>query len=102
MTSITTTDTTSLDDARWRAMSDRTLGELDPFVIAVRTTYIFCRVGCPARTPHRENVRFLDTIDDAREAGFRACKRCHPDAGDLSPWRSRGQIRDDARGTRSA
>lgn len=102
MTSITTTDTTSLDDARWRAMSEGTFGELDPFVVAVRTTGIFCRVSCPARSPHRENVRFLDTIDDAREAGFRACKRCHPDAGDLSPWRSRREIGDGARGTLSA
>lgn len=88
---------TSLDSARWHAMSDRALGELEPFVIAVQTTGIFCRVGCPARTPHRHNVRFFDTIDDARAAGFRACKRCHPDAGDLSPWRSRRQIREDAR-----
>lgn len=91
----------TMDDARWRAMSEGTLGELDPFVIAVRTTGIFCRVGCPARTPHRKHVRFLNTIDDARDAGFRACKRCHPDAGDLSPWRSLRQIRDDLHGTLS-
>lgn len=83
-------------------MANRTLGELDPFVIAVRTTGIFCRVGCPARTPHRKNFRFFNTVDDAREAGFRAGKRCHPGAGDLSPWRSRGQIRNDACGTLSA
>lgn len=102
---------TALDNARWRAMTARTLGELAPFVIAVRTTGIYCRVGCPARTPHRENVRFFDATADAQEAGFRACKRCHPDAGDLSPWRSpqrrvgqrteqlvnAGQIRENAR-----
>lgn len=96
-----TTPLTALDTARWHAMTDRTLGDLDPFVIAVRTTGIFCRVGCPARSPHRENVQFFDAIDDARDAGFRACKRCHPDAGDLSPWRSQqqrtGQFRDEAR-----
>lgn len=111
MTPTATPDATSeptfLDDARWRAIADRALGELDPFVIAVRTTGIFCRVGCPARSPHRENVRFFDTIIDARDAGFRACKRCHPDAGDLSPWRPRqqgtgqlvntGRTRDDVR-----
>lgn len=83
-------------------MSDRVLGELDPFVVAIRTTGIFCRVGCPARTPHRQNVLFLDTIAGAREAGFRACKRCRPDAGDLSLWRAQrqpvntGKIREEA------
>lgn len=82
----------SLDEARWRAMLNRTLGAIDPFVIAVRTTGIFCRVGCPARTPHRQNVRFFDSPAEARDAGFRACKRCQPDAGDLSPWRSRKQL----------
>jgi len=89
--------TTSLESAHWHAMTDRALGDLDPFVIAVRTTGIFCRIGCPARTPHRHNVRFFDTIDEASGAGFRACKRCHPDAGDLSPWRSQRWIRDDRR-----
>lgn len=97
-----TAEATSLDDARWRAMADKALNGLDPFVIAVRTTGIFCRLGCPARTPHRRNVQFFDAIDDAREAGFRACKRCHPDNGVLSPWRSLRQIRDDSRDTLTA
>lgn len=79
----------TLNDARWNAMASKRLDGLEPFVIAVRTTGIFCRVGCPARTPHRHNVMFLDSIGQAEEAGFRACKRCHPDAGDLSPWRSK-------------
>lgn len=108
---LTTTLEATLDEARWRAMADKALGALDPFVIAVRTTGIFCRVGCPARTPHRHNVRFFETTDAARDAGFRACKRCHPDDGDLWPWRSQREIRVaratraarvDARGTRSA
>ncbi len=77
----------SLDTARWKAMTLKQIDELDPFVIAVTTTGIFCRVGCPARTPHRHNVRFLDSVGQAYEQGFRACKRCYPDAGDLSPWR---------------
>lgn len=88
------TDRTSpaLDDARWNAMTLKRLDGLDPFVIAVRTTGIYCRVGCPARAPHRENVLFLDSTGQARERGFRACKRCRPDAGNLSPWRA-GQIK---------
>jgi AraC family transcriptional regulator of adaptative response / DNA-3-methyladenine glycosylase II len=54
-------------------------------ICAVKTTGIYCRPSCPAR-PKRENVRFFTTTAAAREAGFRACKRCHPDAApDPSP-----------------
>lgn len=81
-----TQEVPALDDARWNAMTRKRLGGLDPFVIAVRTTGIYCRVGCPARAPHRANVMFMDSIGQAQEAGFRACKRCHPDDGDLAPW----------------
>ncbi len=78
-----------LDDVRWNAMTLKQLDGIDPFVIAVRTTGIYCRVGCPARTPHRHNVTFMDSVGQAQEAGFRACKRCHPDESDLSPWQPR-------------
>ncbi|MDQ3541729.1 MAG: hypothetical protein M3440_13695 [Chloroflexota bacterium] len=54
MTSITTTDTTSLDNARWRAMSEGMLGELDPFVIAVQTTGIFAGSAVPPGPASRE------------------------------------------------
>jgi AraC family transcriptional regulator, regulatory protein of adaptative response / methylated-DNA-[protein]-cysteine methyltransferase len=47
--------------------------------VGVVTTGIYCRSGCPARTPKPENVRFFASARLAREAGFRACKRCHPD-----------------------
>ena len=67
------------DDARWQAMLDRDTGSTGPFVIAVATTGIYCRVGCPARRPLRKNVAFFDTVEDARSAGYRACRRCHPD-----------------------
>jgi AraC family transcriptional regulator of adaptative response/methylated-DNA-[protein]-cysteine methyltransferase len=67
------------DDARWQAMIDRDTGSTGPFVIAVASTGIYCRVGCPARRPLRRNVRFYATVDDARADGYRACKRCHPD-----------------------
>jgi len=82
----------ALDDQRWSAMIAKSFGavgataRIDPFVIAVRTTGIYCRVGCPARTPYRQNVQFFDTTAQAADAGFRACKRCHPDEGDLAPW----------------
>jgi len=48
------------------------------FYMAVTSTGIFCRPGCPARTPRRENCRFYADAKDAIAAGFRPCKRCHP------------------------
>ena len=45
----------------------------------VTTTGIFCRFGCPSRTPRPENVVFFDAVDHAVERGFRSCKRCRPD-----------------------
>ncbi len=67
------------DDARWRSMTTRDTSDTGPFVIAVSSTGIYCRVGCPARQPLRKNVLFFASVEDARSAGFRACKRCHPD-----------------------
>ena len=58
----------TLDDRRWNAMTLKQLDGIDPFVIAVRTTGIYCRVGCPARTPHRHNVTFMDSVGQAQEA----------------------------------
>jgi AraC family transcriptional regulator of adaptative response/methylated-DNA-[protein]-cysteine methyltransferase len=51
-----------------------------PFVFAVATTGIYCRPDCPARRPRPENIRFFATASSARAGGFRACKRCRPDA----------------------
>lgn len=63
------------------------------FVTAVLTTGIYCRPSCPARTPHRRNVRFFPTAAAAQQAGFRACKRCRPDAAPGSPeWNTRADV----------
>lgn len=48
------------------------------FFVAVKTTGIFCRPGCKAKTPKRENVEFFATSAEAQAAGYRACRRCHP------------------------
>lgn len=48
------------------------------FVLAVRTTGIFCRPGCPARTPLRKNVEFFNSARDALAHGYRPCLRCRP------------------------
>lgn len=58
------------------AARDRTADGL--FVGAVTSTGIFCRPGCPARIPKRENVRFYATAGEAMADGFRPCRRCQP------------------------
>jgi len=58
------------------------------FVVAVRTTGIFCRSTCPARKPARKNVEFFGGPPEALFAGYRPCKRCHPmePAGQTPSW----------------
>ena len=61
------------------------------FVTAVLTTKIYCRPSCPVRPPFARNMRFYPTAAAAQKAGFRACKRCRPDASPGSPeWNVRG------------
>lgn len=67
----------------WRAVVRRDRRQEGRFVVAVRTTGIYCRPGCPARTPLRANVDFFPTPRAAEGAGFRACKRCRPE---LARW----------------
>ena len=63
------------------------------FVTAVHTTGIYCRPSCPATTPKRRNVSFFPTAAAAQQRGFRACKRCRPDASPGSPeWNSRADV----------
>jgi AraC family transcriptional regulator of adaptative response / DNA-3-methyladenine glycosylase II len=63
------------------------------FVVAVSSTGIYCRPSCPAIVPKRENVRFLRSAAAAQRAGFRACKRCRPDASPGSPeWNHRADV----------
>lgn len=60
------------------------------FVMAVRTTGIYCRPSCPATTPRRRNVEFFPAAATAQSRGYRACKRCRPDASPGSPeWDTR-------------
>ncbi len=63
------------------------------FYVAVRTTGIYCRPSCPAITPKRVNVEFHRSAAAAQQRGFRACKRCRPDAAPGSPeWDVRGDL----------
>ena len=63
------------------------------FFIAVTSTGIYCRPSCPAITPKRTHMRFYPSAAAAQEAGFRACKRCRPDASPGSPeWNVRADL----------
>lgn len=71
-------NTFASDDQRWQAICERDKSADGSFFIGVTTTGIFCRPGCPARTPNRKNIIFLDSVQQALKVGFRACKRCRP------------------------
>jgi AraC family transcriptional regulator of adaptative response/methylated-DNA-[protein]-cysteine methyltransferase len=75
------------DVARWRAVltRDKTADAL--FVYAVRSTGVYCRPSCPSRRPRPDRVAFYDSTEEARHAGYRACRRCRPDAqSPIDPW----------------
>jgi AraC family transcriptional regulator of adaptative response / DNA-3-methyladenine glycosylase II len=77
----------------YRAVSSRDARFDGWFFTAVTSTGIYCRPSCPALTPRRENVRFYPTAAAAQQAGFRACKRCRPDATPGSPdWDIRADV----------
>jgi len=67
-------------DERYRAIQARDARFDGQFITAVRSTGVYCRPSCPARTPKPENVTFYATSAAAHEAGYRACKRCLPEA----------------------
>lgn len=56
-------------------------GQFPGVFVCVRTTGIYCRMTCAARTPLRRNVEFRGSAEACEAAGFRACKRCKPQAG---------------------
>lgn len=66
-------------DPRWTAVVRRDRSADGTFFYSVRSTGVFCRPSCGARTPRPENVAFHATAAEAQAAGFRACKRCRPD-----------------------
>lgn len=77
---------TGLDpESCYRAVKSRDRRFDGVFYTAVRTTGIYCRPSCPARTPAFENVSFHPSAAAAQAAGYRACKRCLPDATPGSP-----------------
>ncbi|WP_457966678.1 helix-turn-helix domain-containing protein [Arthrobacter sp. D1-29] len=78
---------------RYRAIDARDPRFDGQFYTAVRTTGIYCRPSCPARTPKAGNVTFYETSAAAHEAGYRACKRCLPEAVPGTPaWNIRQDL----------
>ena len=72
-------------ESMYRAMESRDRRFEGHFVIGVQTTGVYCRPGCPARIPRRQNVRFYASSAAAEEHGLRACLRCRPDASPAAP-----------------
>ncbi|WP_309505237.1 AlkA N-terminal domain-containing protein [Streptomyces sp. KM273126] len=68
------------EETRYEAVRSRDARFDGEFFFAVETTGIYCRPSCPAVTPKRHNVRYYTTAAAAQGAGFRACRRCRPDA----------------------
>ncbi|MBC7274499.1 MAG: methylphosphotriester-DNA--protein-cysteine methyltransferase family protein, partial [Streptomyces sp.] len=81
------------EDTRYEAVRSRD-GRFDgEFFFGVTTTGIYCRPSCPAVTPRRHNVRFFTTAAAAQGSGFRACRRCRPDAVPGSAeWNTRADV----------
>jgi AraC family transcriptional regulator of adaptative response / DNA-3-methyladenine glycosylase II len=81
------------DEQRYEAAASRDARFDGVFFIAVTSTGIYCRPSCSAIAPKRANVRFYKSAAAAQEAGFRACKRCRPDASPGSPeWNVRADV----------
>jgi AraC family transcriptional regulator of adaptative response / DNA-3-methyladenine glycosylase II len=81
------------EDRCYRAVASRDARFDGQFITAVRTTGIYCRPSCPAVTPKRANVEFWPTAAAAQQRGYRACRRCLPDAVPGSPdWNTRADL----------
>ncbi|MFI5806399.1 DNA-3-methyladenine glycosylase 2 family protein [Streptomyces sp. NPDC051561] len=85
----------TLEDTRYQAVTSRDARFDGVFFFAVTSTGIYCRPSCPAVTPKRSNVRFFTTAAAAQGNGFRACRRCRPDA---VPGSAEWNVRADAVG----
>lgn len=78
---------------RYRAVRSRDRRFDGQFFTAVSSTMIYCRPSCPAQTPQPQNVTFYSTSAAAHENGYRACKRCLPEAAPGTPeWNIRQDL----------
>ncbi|MCH8565068.1 helix-turn-helix domain-containing protein [Nesterenkonia sp. LB17] len=80
-------------ERRYRAVRSRDRRFDGQFYTAVSSTRIYCRPSCPAQTPKPENITFYSTSAAAHEHGYRACKRCLPEAAPGTPeWNTRQDL----------
>ncbi|MFI0896304.1 AlkA N-terminal domain-containing protein [Streptomyces sp. NPDC020983] len=83
----------TIEDSRYEAVRSRDARFDGVFFFGVSSTGIYCRPSCPAITPKRANVSFYPTAAAAQGAGFRACRRCRPDAVPGSAdWNARADV----------
>jgi AraC family transcriptional regulator of adaptative response / methylphosphotriester-DNA alkyltransferase methyltransferase len=68
------------EDEKWRAVTSRDAAYDERFLYGVKTTGIYCLPSCSSKKPLRRNVVFFDDMDQARERGFRPCRKCRPDS----------------------
>ena len=80
----------SSDEGRWEAVVHRDSRADGLFYYSVRTTGVYCRPSCASRPALRKNVRFHESCEEAERAGFRACKRCRPNAPGLAEQHATG------------
>jgi AraC family transcriptional regulator of adaptative response/methylated-DNA-[protein]-cysteine methyltransferase len=74
-----------LSGRQWQQVLERDANADGKFFYAVQSTGIVCRPTCPSRRPTRANVRFFPTLAEALKAGYRACRRCHPERTTPAP-----------------
>ena len=73
------THTATHTDPRWHSVVARDHAADGAFFFGVKTTGVYCRASCPAKRPKPENVSFFPSTQSAERAGYRPCKRCHPE-----------------------
>ncbi len=71
----------------WKAVYESDPSYDGIFFYAVKSTGIYCRPSCKSKIPKRENICYFDSAEQAREAGFRPCKRCRSDLFDYQPMK---------------
>jgi AraC family transcriptional regulator of adaptative response/methylated-DNA-[protein]-cysteine methyltransferase len=69
-----------IDSATWQTVLQRDRLQDGRFVYVALTTGIYCRPSCPARHPHRRNTVIVESVAEAEQLGYAACRRCHPDS----------------------
>ena len=72
----------------WEAVKENNADYDGIFFYAVKSTGIYCRPSCKSKLPRKENICFFDRASQAKEAGFRPCKRCRSDLLEYQPMKT--------------